>query len=51
MSSSSTAAEAHKKYIKRLNWEYVQKKKREQEKQEEKEISELINRIDMEEEN
>ena len=45
------AAEAHKKYIKRLNWEYVQKKKREQEKQEEKEISELINRIDMEEEN
>ena len=45
------AAEAHKKYIKRLNWEYVQKKKREQEKQEEKEISELINRIDMEEDN
>ena len=45
------AAEAHKNYIKRLNWEYVQKKKREQEKQEEKEISELINRIDMEEEN
>lgn len=45
------AAEAHKRYIKQLNWEYVQKKKREQEKQEEKEISELINRIDMEEEN
>ena len=45
------AAEAHKKYIKETNWLYVQKKKREQEEKEAKEISELINRIDMEEEN
>lgn len=43
--------EAHKKYIKEMNWLYVQKKKREQEEKEAKEISEIINRLDMEEEN
>ena len=43
--------EAHKKYIKEMNWLYVQKKKREQEEKEAKEISELINQLDMEEEN
>lgn len=43
--------EAHKKYIKETNWLYVQKKKREQEEKEAREISEIINQLDMEEEN